>query len=343
MNRVQYLFLGGLFFFSFLFASCHSSKKHFYETEGMVFHTYYSIKYEAEQPLDSAIEGALNYIDSIANPFNKSSLLYAVNNNLPQWQDKGLIYLFQKALNVYKATGGEYDITVGPLVNIWGFGYESSPYQGGDVPQRALDSLREFIGMDKVWLQGDTLCKEDPRVSIDMASIAKGYASDRVATALEQYGVTNYLVEIGGEISFKGINPQGKSWNIGINTPALDKEGSKNGDLEAILTLTGKGGVATSGNYRNYKVDEKGHLYAHTIDPIEGCPVQRDILSATILAPDCATADALATASMVVGSQKALEMIKDFEGVECFLLVADGRGGYRSLMSEGMKQYISQP
>lgn len=324
--------------------SCKQNEKSFYHDEGTVFHTYYSIKYESTQSLEDEIVHALNYVDSIANPFNPHSLLYAFNNNLPQYSDRGFLFLFQKATEVSQATEGRYDITVGPMVNIWGFGYEPSPYEG-EVPQEVLDSIRQFVGYEKVCIVADTLQKSDHRISIDMASIAKGYASDKVAEALRRHGVENYMVEIGGEIAFSGVNPQKRPWSIGVNVPTLDKAGSKNGELEAILSFTGKAGVATSGNYRNYKVSDDGFLYAHTIDPIEGRPVQRDILSATILAPDCATADALATACMLIGSEKAIALIEGWQGAEGFFLVVDKKAskGYQQVITQGMKQYITQP
>lgn len=333
-----------LFLLPLLVVACQKEGKNYYHVEGTVFHTYYSIKYESEQPRDEEIAAVYSHIDSVANPFNPHSLLYAINNNLPQYSDSSLLYLFGKATEVSRATGGHYDITVGPLVNAWGFGYEPSPYEGG-VPQTVIDSLRQFVGYEKVKVVADTLQKEDSRTSIDMASIAKGYTSDMVAEALRAKGVENYMVEIGGEIAYCGKNPQHKPWTIGVNVPTLDKLGSKNGELEAILSLEGKGGVATSGNYRNYKINEEGVLFAHTIDPIEGIPVQRDVLSATILAPDCATADALATACMLVGSEQAMALIKKWSKVECLLLVADKESpkGYRQMMSEGMKKYLSNP
>lgn len=322
--------------------SCKRSNN-YSEVEGEVFHTYYHIKYKGETSQSEAIVKALHYIDTLANPFNPVSLLYAINNNHKQWHDDGLVYLFNKAKQVAQASEGKYDITVGPMVNLWGFGYEKTPYKQGNVPQEAIDSIRQFVGINKVWISGDTIAKADPRVSIDMASIAKGFASDKVAEQLENNGITNYMVEIGGEIAYSGNSPRGTNWEIGVNVPTLDKDGSENGKFDAILRLEGKGGVATSGNYRNYVLDEKGNMYAHTIDPIQGRPVQLDVLSATIIAPDCTTADALATACMLVGSEKALRLVQQFPGCECLLLVADGNGNYKRVSSPGIKKLIIEP
>lgn len=322
-------------------SSCH--KEQYFEHQGEVFHTRYSIKYKSSHIHSQAIDSALQYLNNIANPFDRKSLIFKVNNNLPQWRDSLFIDLFERAIAVSRATGGYYDITVGPLVNVWGFGYEATVYKG-NIPENVLDSIRDVVGFDKVCLRGDTVFKDDPRISLDMASIAKGYASDLVARALEKQGIADYMVEIGGEIAYAGVNPNGEAWRIGINKPTLDTLGIENGSFETILHLEGKGGLATSGNYRNYKINEEGTIYAHTIDPIEGRPVQRDVLSATILAPDCASADALATACMVMGSTKALAMVENLDGVECFLLVTDSIGiGYHRQMTDGIKPFLTEP
>ena len=240
-------------------------------------------------------------------------------------------------------TQGKYDITVGPLVNIWGFGFEPSPWKEGKVPQSAIDSIRQFVGFDKVTLRGDTLVKADPRIRLDMASIAKGYASDLVADALCQKGVSDYLVEIGGEVAFSGINPDGEAWRVGVSKPVFDTLGISN-QMACILHLTGKGGMATSGNYHNYKVRADGSRYAHTIDPTAGYPIESDVLSATIIAPNCALADALATASMVLGSSEALRLCEQQQGVECLLLVSDRQEpeGFRMVKTSGMDAYIKE-
>lgn len=330
-----------LYLFSCISCKSADGKKEtvYQHDQGTIFHTFYNAKYKSNEALTEAIEAVLDSVDRLANPFSEASLLYAVNNNLPHEASDELVYLFEKALAISEASGGHYDITVGPLVNIWGFGYEKSPYEG-DVPSEVLDSLRQFVGMEKVTVEAGKLVKTDPRISVDMASIAKGYAADRVATMLRQRGCEDYMIEIGGEIAFQGVNPNGKNWTIGVNIPTLDREGYEQGNLDAILTLQGSGGVATSGNYRNYEVDEKGNVYAHIIDPIEGRPVQRDILSATILASDCATADALATAAMVLGSEKTLQLIESIDGVACYLLVSTKGTDYKRMISKGMEKYV---
>lgn len=325
----------------FSFVGC-KKKAPYQRVEGIVFSTYYHITYQSDQNCIDTINKALYHLNEIANPFDSTSLLYAINNNHKQWSDSAFIPLFQLAEKVAASTNGYYDVTVGPLVNLWGFGYDNSNYHG-IVPRQKIDSVKQFVGYKKIRIQGDTVYKEDPRISIDMASIAKGYSSDLVAINLEKMGVTNYLVEVGGEISYNGVNPEGKPWRVGVNKPTLDSTGMHDGEIEAIVQLQGKGGLATSGTYRNFKVNNKGERYAHIIDPIEGIPVQRDVVSATIVAPTCAEADALATACIVMGSEKVLPVLEQYPGVEALLLVLDkSPKGYHRVATSGMQKLLVQ-
>lgn len=322
---------------------CAQSTPGYYHNQGEAFHTYYSIKYRSDRAMDQEIAEALQKLNNVANPFEKGTLLYRLNNNETTLTDSTFRLLFSRAMEVSRMTQGKYDITVGPLVNIWGFGFEPSPWKEGKVPQSAIDSIRQFVGFDKVTLRGDTLVKADPRIRLDMASIAKGYSSDLVADALCQKGVSDYLVEIGGEVAFSGINPDGEAWRVGVSKPVFDTLGISN-QMACILHLTGKGGMATSGNYHNYKVRADGSRYAHTIDPTAGYPIESDVLSATIIAPNCALADALATASMVLGSSEALRLCEQQQGVECLLLVSDRQEpeGFRMVKTSGMDAYIKE-
>lgn len=320
------------------------SKVDFYFNQGEAFHTFYDIKYSSNRPLDEPIDKALHELNNVANPFEEGTLLYKINHNQPHQIDSIFRVLFESALKVSEATGGMYDITVGPFVNAWGFGFEPSAWPDGNVPEEALDSIRQFVGYTKVRIQGNTLYKADPRIRLDMASIAKGYASDLVAKALSDNASENYLVEIGGEIAFAGLNPERVPWRVGVSKPIFDTLGLASDELACVLHLTGKGGMATSGNYHNYKVRPDGSRYAHTIDPLSGRPIESDVLSATIIAPNCAIADALATASMTLGSERALQLCEAWNEVECLLLVTDSTSqeGYRMIQSSGMKRFLEE-
>lgn len=329
--------------------SCQTEHKKEYFTEvGEVFHTMYQIQYAASEAQTETIKMALEEVNRSANPFDNTSLLYAINNNISMETDSTFRILFRQAMDISRITNGAYDVTIGPLVNVWGFGFEPSPYSDGNVPQRAIDSILAFVGFDKVILRDNKVYKKDPRTKIDFASIAKGFASSLVADALSKQGIHNYLVNIGGEIAFAGVNRDGKEWRIGINKPIQDSIGMEHyNDIETIIALPSHkkmGGLATSGNYHNYKVREDGSIYAHTIDPHTGKPIQTDVLSATIIANECSLADALATACMALGSERAVEILDQLEGVDYFLILGNNNSSqqqrYRFVSSSGFEALI---
>ena len=239
-------------------------------------------------------------------------------------------------MEVSKNSDGVFDITCAPLVNLWGFGFSKKD----SITPEMIDSLKTFVGYQKVRLEGNKVIKDDPRLLLNCSAIAKGYSSDIIARLLEREGVENYMVEIGGEVTMKGVNPKGECWRIGINKPEDDSTGIRN-EIEEVVQLCKKGGVATSGNYRNYYVKD-GKKYAHTIDPRTGYPAEQSILSATIVANDCMTADAYATAFMAMGLDKARQMAEKLPEIEYYVIYADENGKHRIEYSKGMIQYLPQ-
>ena len=215
--------------------------------EGAIFGTYYHIKYEAPTALDADIAQALHEVDASMSVFNKQSTLSAINASRSEQTDPLLYDVVKRALTISKATDGAFDVTVMPLVNAWGFGFK----QGSLPTPTQIDSLRQFVGIDRITLTPDSLLhKSDPRVMVDCGAIAKGYGVDRVAHVLRKHGVRNYMVEIGGEVVVKGRNPNGRPWQIGISKPIDDKSGQER-ELQTVLSLQDCA-VATSGNYRNF-------------------------------------------------------------------------------------------
>ncbi len=327
----------------FLFTSCQYSKnKEYLYNSGEVFHTLFHIKYKAPYSLNNEIQEALLKLDQSANPFNTESLLYAINHNTSTSTDLILQDLWSKSFLLYQKSDKAYDVTIAPLVNFWGFGVEKDIDIRENIQEKKIDSILTFIGMDKVQLTDSLILKSDSRIQIDFSSIAKGYACDLVANSLEKADCKNYLVEIGGEIAFKGKNLEGTGWKIGINKPLLDKTGLKHyTDFEIIIELPKEGifkGLATSGNYRNYKVRKDGTLYAHTINPLTGYPIQTDILSATILTTSSSWADAIATMCMVVGSKKAISILERMGNIEYFFILGDSKNdknSFKIIASEG--------
>lgn len=285
--------------------SCKPMKKQFILNEGVVWTTEYHIKYEATANLNDSIQQIFKVIDESSSAFNKQSRISAINDNKSDEADAFIVKLYNKALEVNGASGGLYDPTVMPLVNAWGFGYKS-----GELPTRAqLDSILQFVGMKHTALQGNKIVKDDPRVQFDFSSIAKGMACDEVAAMLERNGVENYMVEIGGEVVARGVNPSGQPWHVSIDMPEPDGGDGAQHTSALVITLDGKA-VATSGNYRKYK-ESGGKKLSHIVNPKTGGSETSNLLSVTIVAPDCMTADAWATACMAMGEEKTKEMMEN--------------------------------
>lgn len=274
------------------------------QLEGTVFHTIYHITYQGTVDFSNEINVLFKEFDGSLSMFNDTSIITRMNNCDPDVIANDYFKkVFEKAMTVSEATEGAFDITVAPLVNLWGFGFKNSE----NVSQAAVDSILQYVGYKSVHLDAEGhLHKDDPRTIMDASSIAKGYMSDIIADFLKANGVENCMVEIGGEIALSGVNPKGKEWGVGINKPTDDST-QMNNELQEILYLS-NGGIATSGNYRNFYYKD-GKKYAHTIDPHTGYPIQQDILSSTVIAKDCMTADAYATAFMVLGKEKALQVL----------------------------------
>ena len=312
-----------------MFTAC-TKQKQYFEESGSVFH----IKYEGSEILTEKIDAEFQKFNLSLNPFNPNSIISKVNRNEAVEADDWFIEVFNKAKEVSDHSEGIFDITCAPLVNLWGFGFSKMD----SVTPQMIDSIKQFVGYQKVRLDGRKVVKDDSRILLNCSAIAKGYASDVIARLLEREGIENYMVEIGGEVTMKGVNQNGKCWRIGINKPEDDSTGIKN-DIEEVVQLCKKGGVATSGNYRNYYVKD-GKKYAHTIDPRTGYPSEQSILSATIVAEDCITADAYATAFMAMGLEKAREAAKNIPGIEYYVIYSDENGKHQIEYSTGMLQYL---
>lgn len=316
-----------------MFTAC-TKQKQYFEESGSVFHTIYHIKYEGSEILTEKIDAEFQKFNLSLNPFNPNSIISKVNRNEAVEADDWFIEVFNKAKEVSDHSEGIFDITCAPLVNLWGFGFSKMD----SVTPQMIDSIKQFVGYQKVRLDGRKVVKDDSRILLNCSAIAKGYASDIIARLLEREGIENYMVEIGGEVTMKGVNQNGKCWRIGINKPEDDSTGVKN-DIEEVIQLCKKGGVATSGNYRNYYIKD-GKKYAHTIDPRTGYPSEQSILSATIVAEDCITADAYATAFMAMGLEKAREAAKNIPGIEYYVIYSDENGKHQIEYSTGMLQYL---
>ena len=300
MKKWHYPFLAFLIIGTIIILSqSKPAKPEFRKAQGLVFGTSYNITYFYNADLQPDIEHTLALVDSAYSMFNPESTISAVNRSESiQVADTMFLKVFRRAMEISRMTDGAFDITIAPAVNAWGFGFKHAE----NVSQATVDSLKEITGYWKIHEQDGLITKDDPRIMLDCSAIAKGFGSDMVAQMLSSKGINDYMVEIGGEIVLSGHNPKGKDWNIGISKP-VDDSLSLNNELQTVIPVTDIA-MATSGNYRNFYVKD-GRKYAHTIDPHTCMPVSHSLLSATVFAADCATADALATSMMVMGLDSA--------------------------------------
>lgn len=285
------------------------------------------------QQLQSDIDAELERVNDLMSTYREGSELSRFNRSRSiDWLAvaPALASLVQEALGMSEASGGAFDATVGPLVNLWGFG----PGGGRDsVPSDAqIAQAQTKVGYDKLFVRADppALKKSEPELYLDLSAIAKGYGVDRIAELLDDAGVTNYLVEIGGELRGLGHNGRGRPWRIAVERPAPGVR-----EPYGIVELRG-GAMATSGDYRNF-FEQGGKLYSHTIDPRTGRPVTHELASVTVLAPTTARADALATAFLVLGPKKGLALAERLQTAAFFILRTPN--GYSELQTSAFQAY----
>lgn len=311
------------------FAVCSCQKSGFHRTEGSVWHTVYHITYNPAGkdpvPLDDSIQIVLDSVEHSVSAFCKNSVVTAINNNCSVKVDGSFKYIFWQSVDVWQRSEGMFDPSVGPLVDIWGFGTDGATSVVPDSSRIA--GLLATVGLGKFVLSGDTLAKPSEKSRLNFSAIAKGYGCDRVAAMLRRNGVRDYMVEIGGEIALGGVNPHGEVWRIMVDRPETDTCGvSHNG----IATLkVSDCGIATSGNYRNFRTMDDGSRAAHTVSPLTGYPVFSKTLSATVVASEASLADALATACMAMDEADAVAMIEGYGGVSAMLVLEGDSGAYR--------------
>ena len=304
--------------------------------EGFIFGTIYHITYHSDNNLKKEIEAELKKVDLSLSPFNKTSVISKVNRNENPVVDPMFKEVFLLAENISNETHGAFDITVAPLVNEWGFGFK----KGVEPTRQVIDSLKYIVGYQKVKLTPKNYVqKQDPRIMLDCSAIAKGYGCDVVARLLRKNGINDYMIEIGGEIVTRGFNQKQEPWRIGVNKPTDDSLNTSQ-ELQTILNVTDIA-MATSGNYRNFYY-KNGKKYAHTIDPKTGYPVQHTLLSATVLAKDCATADAYATSFMVLGLEGAQKILQQHPELMAYLIYADKDGKNQTWYSPSLKSKIQE-
>ncbi len=317
-----------------LLNSCQKNAKYIYN-KGFVYGTMYSIVYQSPDGEDyqAEIDEKFREYTMIFSTYESESTISKVNNNEDVNIEPEFIHCFERAMEISEITNGAFDITAGSLINAWGFG----PDEKKKMTPGIVESLLQITGYKKIHIKNKTIQKEIPEMKLDMNAISKGYTSDLIANFLKEKGCKNYMVEIGGEVVAKGKNAKRKIWTIAISKPEEDIFGSTS-DFQAILQLPDRA-MATSGNYRNFYVED-GQKYAHTIDPKTGYPVQHSLLSATVLANDCMTADAFATAFMILGMDLGIEIARQVQEIEVYFIYADENGNNQVFISESFGEYL---
>lgn len=321
-----------LFVIVFILFACNSKKEAYIESKGDIFHTTYSIKYKYNRSLHAEIEAELARFDDSLNPFKPTSIISKVNNNEEVVLDSFFVNVINRAQKVSEVSEGLFDITVSPLVNAWGFGFKNMD----KISPEVIDSLKQLVDYRKITAENGHIVKASPSVQINTSAIAKGYSSDVIANLLESYGIEDYMVEIGGEVVAKGVNSKGECWHIGIDKPIDDRNPDRR-ELEVILQLCDKS-IATSGNYRNFYLKD-GKKFAHTINPKTGYPSQTNVLSATVVADDCMTADAYATVFMLSDTARTREIAQQ-ENLSYMLILGASDSVYTIVKSANFDQFV---
>lgn len=319
-----------------LFTQCTPENKEYTYNKGQIYGTYYTITYLQPKKVDlqEKIEAKFREFDNSLSTFNPNSIISRINRNDSTVEaDNYFEEMYLMAHQVSVKSNGAFDITVAPLVNAWGFGFGNHEHS----VQPDVDSILPFVGYTKIALKNRKLIKNDPRTMLDASAIAKGQSCDVVGKLLEENGCLHYMVEIGGEVACKGLNPKGEKWHIGIDKPN-DDPANEDSELQTIVALS-DAGLATSGNYRQYYY-RGGKKFAHTIEPRTGNPVNHNLLSATVIAPTCMQADAYATAFMVLGADSSILICNSIPGMDCYLIYQGKDGKLQTINTPGFQKYF---
>lgn len=296
----------------FLTGCCYVERQLFFgATQG----TYYSITYYDEQNRDFGrdFDSIFKVVESTLSLWDENSVISRVNrNDSTVVLNQIFVDNFNYAMRAAELSEGYFDPTVGALVSAWGFHFK----EGMAMTPEIVDSIRLLVGYRKVRIEDGKVVKENPNITLDFNAVAQGYTTDMIGRFLASQGVDNFLVDVGGEIMARGCKPKGELWKVGIEKPAEDKNDER--IVQEIVELRDKS-IVTSGNYRKY-IERDGKRYSHSIDPNTGYPAANNMLSATIICDDTAWADCLASICMLVGMEKAKEILATQKGVKAFFI-----------------------
>jgi len=308
-----------------------NKKETYFKISGYAQGTTYSVIYGTINDIDlsDSIENILKSFDQTFSSYIPNSIISRINRNDPLVTTNEMFdYVFNLSKEINEKTKGAFDITVAPLVNAWGFGWKNKI----TPDQKVIDSLLQIIGMEKVDLKNGRIIKQDERIQIDVNAIAQGYSVDVIADFLNNLGIKNYLIEVGGEMRGKGTKQNGNFWRIGVERPTEDND-IDNRPVQTIMELNNTS-LATSGNYRKF-YEKDGVKFVHTIDPATGYTVQSTLLSASVISKECARADALATGFMVLGLEKSIEIVNNMKDIEAYFIYSDSSGVFKVWATPG--------
>lgn len=320
----------------FLLTACNSREFKRMNLAGEAQGTYYAITY-----YDADARNLQHEVDSLLKAFDQSVSLWVDNSTLSRVNegdstvklDQVFIYNFLLSREIAILTDGYFDFTIGPLAKAWGFHRKNRL----EMTAKKVDSLRELVDYRKVKILNGQVVKEDPRMSFDFNAVAQGHSVDLIAQMFDSLGIKHFIIDVGGEIVARNKKPDGSSWRVAIESPASTKSDERN--IEVILNLENKA-LATSGSYRKY-FEKDGKRYSHTINPHSGYPVDHHLLSVTVLAENAATADALSTAFMVMGVEKAMALLKRLPNVEAYFILWSEENNFETITTEGMEALIA--
>lgn len=334
----RYTKLGGLILLiSLLLGGC-GDEKQWHKEQGMIWNTVWHATFCGPSDAISAAVDSLKAVENSVSVFDDNSVVSMINRNENGPVDAHFKNVYEMSRRVNKVSDGLFDPTLSPLIKAWGFGKGHTP----TADTARIESLLTIVGIDKTCIERDTLFKSSKDISFNFSAIAKGYGVDVAAKTLTDHGCTDLMMEIGGEVVCRGLNPEGKKWRILIETPDEEflkevfiSESEPEFGSSLIVELTDEA-LATSGNYRNFHT-EAGRTFGHTISPVTGRPIETDILSASVIAPSCMEADALATACMAMGSEKAMGMLNK-EGIAGAFILSSGE----VMLNDEMKRHVAK-
>lgn len=333
----QYFYTLPVLLLTIIFVGCNNDNT-WHKNQGMIWNTVWHATYKGPEDAISAAIDSLKCVEASVSAFDENSLISFINRNENGPVDRHLKTVYDTSKHINHLSEGHFDPTLSPLIKAWGFGKGHIPTS--DTAR--IETILLYVGIDKTRIENGILYKDSPEISFNFSAIAKGYGVDIAAQTLQDRGCSDLMMEIGGEVVCRGLNPEGKKWSILIETPdeeylqeTFHTESKPEFCGQLIVELSNEA-LATSGNYRNYH-SESGRTFGHTISPLTGRPATTDILSASVIAPTCMEADAMATACMAMGSKKAIAML-DREGLAGAFILYSGE----VVLNDSMKKHIAR-